>query len=184
MEKVHTMKKDRTSLILWVSLLAFLLMLTVPTCGQIKRTPKINPSVYDGYNNQCITYKSTAKGWKVLATFTASIALDAMADGYRDEGNKTVSHLLEAASVGTMVSGLAWSEVRIEDLPWLALSYINLRIGMFDLVYNGVRGLPWNYHGTTSHWDGLWNELNPGAGEGFGRAIFFSMGIAIPLQQL
>ena len=182
------MKKERTVYILGVSLLIFIGVIVCGTCSAqvITKQPEINPSLYDGYNNQCFQQrKVTAKGWKVLATFTATIALDAAADAYRDEGNKTTSHLLEAASVGTMLGGLVWSEPEIEELPWLVASYISLRIGMFDPVYNGVRGLPWNYHGTTSFYDGIWNEVNPPANaELFGRAVFLTMGVAIPLQVL
>lgn len=129
--------------------------------------------------------KPTSRGWKTLAVFTSSILLDAAADATRDNGNKMLSHTLEAGSVATMIGGMIWIEPSWEDIGWYAASYLSLRFAIFDPVYNSLSGLPLNYHGTTSIYDKFWNKMNPPLGaEMFGRVIIFSVGFSIPLQQL
>ena len=149
------------------------------TAGGLMANTLMSATHFKPYN------KPTTRGWKTLAVFTGSILLDAAADATRDNGNKALSHALEAGSVATMIGGMVWIEPSWEDIGWYAASYICLRFAIFDVAYNSLRGLPLNYHGTTSMYDKFWNKMNPPLeAEMFGRVLIFSVGFSIPLQNL
>ena len=129
--------------------------------------------------------KDHSTALKTIGIYTASIVLDAVGDGLMDNGDKQWGHLCNAASTGILVASPFVIDFKKEDWIWHLTSYTLMRMAIFDIVYNLTRGLAWNYHGTTSGWDGLWNELNPpGWAEGYGRTIFFTFAIVIPLQNM
>jgi len=169
------------------TLIVILLFVSVSCFGQIRETDySINP--YATHNSTKSGYtvkKISPNAWKWLVVTTVSITLDMAGDACMDEGHKQIGHILEAASVGSLLGGMFWLDPERKQWPWYLLSYVSARIAYADPIYNGVRGLPWNYHGTTDYWDGVWNELNPPAGaELFGRSIFFTLSITITLQQI
>jgi hypothetical protein len=103
---------------------------------------------------------------KKTAYFTSSILLDASGDASKDFGNKQVGHLLEAASVGVLLLTPFDNDMRnyyytatFKDVVLDAVLYAGLRYVFFNLAYNLVAGLPWDYIGNTDYVDQLTREL-------------------------
>ena len=67
---------------------------------------------------------------------------------------------------------------------WYAMSYVSLRIGLFDYSYNITRGLPLGYIGSTSTWDKAMQQVAPPGNQLFVRGIFLTIGIVIPINEL
>jgi hypothetical protein len=123
------------------------------------------------------------EGLKVIGVYTASIIFDAMADAQRDEGNKPLSHALEAASVGVMLASPFMIDYDKSKWGWYLASYVSLRVSLFDPTYNLSRKLPLNYVGTTSGWDqGL--QKVPDHFMVFSRGVAFLVGVTIPINEL
>lgn len=120
---------------------------------------------------------------KVTTIYTASIVLDAVADATRDDGNKQLSHALEAASVGVLLASPFVVDYDKSKWGWYLTSYVSLRVAIFDPSYNLARGLPLNYNGTTSGWDKTLSTM-PGGFKTFGRSVFFIVGFSVPINEL
>jgi len=174
-----------------ITTILLILLISISCFGQIKDVDySINP--YATQNNTESGYtvkKISSNAWKWLAVTTVSITLDMAGDACMDEGYKQIGHVLEAASVGSLLGGMFWLDPERKQWPWYLLSYISARIAYADPMYNGVRGLPWNYHGTTDPWDTVWDYMydafNPPPGaELFGRSIFLTISITVTLQQI
>ena len=122
---------------------------------------------------------------KVLTIFTTSIVLDAVGDGLYDNGDKTAGHAFQAASTGVLLLSPLFLNMDKDNFWWYLVSYVSLRIGLFDYAYNTTRGLPMSYVGTTSITDKIQQEFNPGTGHlFFPKAIFFTLGVVIPINEL
>lgn len=142
----------------------------------------LNAQYYDIYNPA--PREDKIPQWvKVTTIYTASIVLDAMADAQRDEGNKPLSHALEAASVGVMLASPFIIDYDKSKWGWYLTSYVTLRIALFDPTYNISRGLPLSYNGTTSAWDKTLTTM-PAGFKTFGRSVFFVVGFSIPINEL
>ena len=121
---------------------------------------------------------------KVITLFTASIILDAVGDGLYDSGDKTLGHALQAASTGLLVLSPLFLDMNKDNWWWYAMSYVSLRIGLFDYSYNITRDLPLGYIGSTSTWDKAIKQLAPPGNQIFVREIFFTVGVIIPINEL
>jgi len=122
---------------------------------------------------------------KVLTLFSASIVLDAVGDGLNDSGQKTLGHSLQAMSTGLLLTSPIFLNMDKDNFWWYLVSYVSLRIGLFDYSYNLSRGLPMSYVGTSSISDKIQQEFNPGVGHlWFPKTIFFTLGIVIPINEL
>lgn len=119
----------------------------------------------------------------VTGTYTASIILDAMADGYRDEGNKPLSHALEAASIGVLVASPFVIDYDKNKWGYYLSSYVTLRFALFDYSYNLTRGLPLNYKGSTSAYDDIMSKM-PNGFTNYAKGVSFIIGFTIPINQL
>ena len=122
------------------------------------------------------------EGLKVIGVYTASIIFDAMADGYRDEGNKQLSHALEAASIGTLVASPFIIKYERDKWGWYIGTYACLRYTFFDYTYNVTRGLPLSYRGTTSVYDEILGKAPPEY-INFTKYVSFVVGVSIPLDK-
>ena len=120
---------------------------------------------------------------RIILTNIAAVSLDAIGDGLMDSGQKEWGHAVNAASVGVLISIPLCQGFTFKEWCWYAASYTFTRIAIFDPVYNMTRGLPLNYHGTTSTWDKTLGGMNAGGLETFARSIFFTASISIPIQQ-
>ena len=83
--------------------------------------------------------------------FLVLILLDAVGDALRAKGKQVPHHTLEVGhivgwfmiAVITARGWLAWSDLMI-------VMYITLRIAIFDVVFNIIRGNKWSYIGESS----------------------------------
>jgi len=68
---------------------------------------------------------------------------------------------------------------------WLAytITYICMNIAFFDLIYNQVHSLPWDYVGSVKDWDILLSKF-PTHGIMFTRVIFLTLGVSVSLRYL
>ena len=122
---------------------------------------------------------------KVLTIFTASIVLDAVGDGLYDSGDKTAGHAFQAMSTGILLTSPIFLNMDKDNFWRYLVSYVSLRIAIFDYTYNATRGLPLSYTGTTALTDKVWGKFNPGAGHlWFPKTIFFTLGVVIPINEL
>ena len=122
---------------------------------------------------------------KVLTIFTTSIVLDAVGDGLYDNGDKTAGHAFQAASTGLLVLSPLFLNMDKDNFWWYIVSYVSLRIAIFDYTYNATRGLPLGYTGSTALTDKVWGKFNPPEGHiFFPKAIFFTLGIVVPIKEL
>ena len=120
-----------------------------------------------------------------IAANIACITLDAMGDSFLDSGKKELGHFLNAASVSVLVARPFMSKMDIKSAGWYVSSYILLRMGSFDPIYNATRGLPLGYSGTTSIWDQGWQSVKAPDGWKLAfQSLYFTVGIAIPLNEL
>jgi len=123
---------------------------------------------------------------KTLIIFLSAIILAAIGDGCMDSGFKVIGHSAESISILILLLiPFLHHQKRIGTIGWYLAAYILIRAGVFDLVYNIVRGLPLTYHGTTSIWDmfvGLFNP--PMAAELIGRILLIFAGSIISIQNL
>ena len=121
---------------------------------------------------------------KVITIFSSSIILDAVGDGLYDSGQKTLGHSFQAMSTGILLTSPIFLDMDKDNFWWYIVSYVSLRIGLFDYSYNATRGLPLGYVGTTSLSDKVLQEFNPGSHLWFPRTIFFTLGVVIPINEL
>jgi len=122
---------------------------------------------------------------KVIILYTGAIVLDAVGDGLCDDGNKAWGHALNAASVGILVASPFILDIQKDKWYWYLLSYVSLRVALFDPVYNLTRGLPIDYIGDNSIWDKGMQEFNPPRNaQLWGRSVFLVVGLTIPLREI
>ena len=245
------MRKNRTSLILWVLLAAFISMIAIPTCnaqkdkvdhfmagaliGTTATTFTINQTtltslyttlgsvvligggkelVWDKWMGNGVASwedfgadvvgslagwglvtgfkeivtserRGVSKGAKVLGVFVGSILLDAAGDALNDEGEKVWGHTLNALSTGVLLASPFILDMEFRDIGWYIVSYLSLRVALFDPMYNITRGLDPNFIGSTSGWDKALQKLNPPDHMMyFGRAIFLGVGVTIPINEI
>jgi hypothetical protein len=108
----------------------------------------------------CFAQHSTLKR---AGLFTLAITTDAIGDALNDEGNKELGHAFDAASVGTHIYMLFDDNTKFNSFRELAIGtvlYTGIRFAIFNLTYNLVRGLPYNYVGTTDFIDKNFSQLN------------------------
>jgi hypothetical protein len=120
--------------------------------------------------------------WKVIALYSGSIILNGIGDAKNDMNQKTVGHLFNAASIGTLVLSPAVFNYKKDKWYLYVISYTLLRAGLFDVTYNLTRKLPYNYTGSTSVTDKMYNFF--GNQPTFPRGVFFIVGFSIPLNNL
>lgn len=120
---------------------------------------------------------------KIIGIYTASIVLNTIGDGLNDSGKKQWGHLCNAANIGLLLSSPFVIKYDKSKWGWYLASYVALRIAVFDYTYNSTRGLPLNYIGGSSTWDKALQEIKPPE-TSFARAIFFTLGVAIPINEL
>lgn len=125
--------------------------------------------------------KDHSEKWKTIAIYTGSIALNAIGDGLNDSGKKTAGHICNALSIGTLLASPFIMQYNDKWYKYL-LSYTFIRVGVFDLTYNATRHLPYNYTGTTSITDKIYNKGN--GGQTFVRATCLIIGFSIPLNSI
>ena len=117
--------------------------------------------------------------WVQKAAMVTSVVLEAKGDAEYDEGNKKVGKAYQIASLATFASLIPLHE-KGDRVLLQGVSYICIRMGLFDPVYNRTRGLPIDHIGTTSYWDDGVRMFSPPKGmQVWGRTIFLTAGLTI-----
>lgn len=124
-----------------------------------------------------------AESWKTTAVYVFSIVANATGDALNDKGEKTFGHVCNGLSIASLVSAPLILDIDKSKWGAYAASYICLRIGLFDGVYNTVRGLPVNYVGTSAVSDKLWTKSKQRP-DLFFKAVFLTVGVSIPFNYL
>ena len=118
---------------------------------------------------------------KAIGIYTSSIALGAIGDGlnfrgYSQGGDQSLGHICDALSTGILLMSPLFLDM--EKWWWSVISYVSLRIALFDPLFNISAGLPLNYRGVANVWDKsvglkMWH-----------RSAFLIIGVAIPINRL
>jgi hypothetical protein len=137
--------------------------------------------LFSGFCQNFTPYKNTHQNLKTDILFISSIGLGAIGDGLNDSNHKVGGHILNALSIGVLLSMPFILDVNKKKWWVYGLKYSFIRFGTFGPLYNKVRGLPINYVGTSSLDDRLyrWTNQQPML---FDRIFFTTMGFVIPID--
>ena len=119
---------------------------------------------------------------KIIGLYAASIILNGIGDGLNNSNYKTAGHVINALSIGVLVTSPFLIDYNKKKWYWYLASYTSLRIGLFDSAYNLTRKLPLRYVGTTSPTDKFYNFL--GLDPFMPQPLFLGIGIVIPITKL
>ena len=133
-----------------------------------------------------LTVSAKVPQWlKTTGLYTTSIVFNAVGDGLNDNGQKTLGHAFDAASIGILVASPFILNAKKSDWPFYVASYVTLRFALFDPTYNMTRGLPMEYTGDSSLTDKFWVKLSPPVGgQTFMRAIILTMSISFAVNNI
>lgn len=121
---------------------------------------------------------------KVIGIYSGSVILNGIGDGLNDSGQKTWGHICNASSIGLLVSTpIVFDNVTKENWYHYPIVYSCLRFSMFDYSYNMIRGLPFDYIGTTASMDRIFRNA-PAGFMRFVKGISFTVGIVAPITNL
>ena len=99
-----------------------------------------------------------------------------------NEGHEVAGYSLNTVGRGLLAASPLWIKYDRKQWGWYAASYLSLRFGSFDPMYNATRGLDLDYTGTTSCIDkNFWGKLKPKSKLGI-QSFFFGLGTVITLQ--
>ncbi len=96
--------------------------------------------------------------WIVLLLIVLHVALDAYSDAKLDDTGKR-NHYTESLAIAALL-GIALVNGNI-DVWRVVSSYVLIRIGVFNFVYNTTRKLPFNYIGKTDQIFDKWVSKLP-----------------------
>lgn len=115
-----------------------------------------------------------------ISLLITCVLLGAVADGLNMGTSKEWGHILEAVEVLALFSiGFIYRK----QFFVLLISYICLRIALFDYVHNIASGQDLLFVGTATAWDRVLSNF-PSHGIMFAKAIFLIAGIAVPIKEL
>lgn len=121
---------------------------------------------------------------KQILIITAYTTLDAISDAKIAQNYDTQwAHALDAAGTGLLITLPFTTKMNFKDAPRFLSSFVLIRIGIFDPIYNATRGFPvFGYRTDVSYWDKFVSKVNPPpSAEALGRGFSFSVGIMINL---
>lgn len=136
-------------------------------------------------------WERNKKSFAILGIEMSSLALEASGDALFDlgkiEGDRNKmqwGHTLQAAGYGVLALALPMIDWRfpVADGMTVFASYMTLRYGSFDYMYNTVRGLPLGYIGTTATVDNVLRK-QPEAMVHLSKGLSFSLGIVILFKE-
>ena len=120
---------------------------------------------------------------KTTILFTSSIALSAVGDALNDEGHKTWGHACNATSTGILLVAPFVLDIDRRNWYLYPLSYTFIRFGVFNPVYNSVRGLPLGYAGSSSITDRAINQFSvPDNWNVAMHSLSLVVGVSIPIN--
>ena len=123
------------------------------------------------------------KGLAVASYHVGTVALGAIADGMKDNGNKHWDHALHAAEIGAILGGPFIFHLDQSNALAYVLSYGFIRLSLFDSFYNMTRDLPLLYNGSTSKYDDVMNAI-PDHGKAWIKSWSLIVGFTIPIYEI
>jgi hypothetical protein len=126
-------------------------------------------------------YQKVSTSTKVIGVTLGSVLLNAAGDGLNDNGVKGWGHLLNAASIATLLTLPLMVEGK-ETWPSV-LTYIGFRYVFFNATYNTVRELPYDYTGTTEYGDRAMAKVPKGF-QTFTKVCVLAVTVSIPINHL
>ena len=124
------------------------------------------------------------EAWKTIAVYGSSIALDAVAQGLRDNGNKDWAHVCAIASYVPIAASPWILTYQKKEWPVYIATFVGIRFMTFDYIYNATRKLPYNYFGNTSVYDKTMSKMGGADGFFMGRVAVFSFTISFTFNNL
>ena len=162
--------------------LTIILLFISITCNAQLATKMYNPYEPIRLNYTPEFQKKDNSNIWVLGVFIFSITCDAVGDGLHDDGKKVAGKMVNAAGFTSLLALPFIKKFDKRQVFSYFIGYGCLRVGGFDLIYNGTRSLPINYIGNTSLWDKGLQEFDPSSGLIFARAVFLTAGVSITLR--
>jgi hypothetical protein len=124
------------------------------------------------------------EAWKTIAVYGSSIALDAVAQGLRDNGNKDWAHVCAIASYVPIAASPFIMTYQRKEWPVYIATYVGLRFMTFDYIYNATRKLPYNYFGSTSVYDRIAGKMGGADGLFMARVVVCSVTLSFTFNNL
>jgi len=119
----------------------------------------------------------------IILYFFVIIIIGAIADGLFDNGIKNISHFLHAIEIGLcLIFGIIF-KITFRELIAFILSYLFIRLAIFDISYNITRGLDLFYIGSTSLYDNIFAKI-PKDGIIFIKIWALILGVGISIKEL
>jgi hypothetical protein len=116
--------------------------------------------------------------WKVIGLYASAVVLNAMGDGLNNTDRKTLGHILNTASIGTLLVSPFLIQYEKKKWYWYLLTYTSLRLALFDATYNLTTHQPIDYIGSTAITDKWYRTA--GVGYNISKIAGFAVGITIP----
>lgn len=120
--------------------------------------------------------------YKVIGMSILETVADATGDALMDSGNKELGYIMQGATIALFVIEPALIEYNsFRDVSIKAVSLIAARVLLFNVTYNVVSGLPYDYIGSTSYYDKFCSS-QPDKFR-FGKGIIITIGFAITINE-
>jgi len=150
------------------------------------RSLKIQPTLNYKPRAQQTWWEKNKRPLAIAGSLAGGVILNAVGDGLLDEGKlrgdqslMKWGHAVRATGYVLPIGGLAMTEPKKEEVPWILAEYFFFRVALFNPSYNLTRGLDVVYAGSTDVSDVLMSSIPPG-----GRAFIhvWSFGAAISIN--
>lgn len=145
---------------------------TLGITGSVESTKTLN------INIPLKNKKNKYEKWKVIGLYTSAVVLNAMGDGMNNTDRKTMGHILNTASIGTLLASPFLIHFDKKKWYWYLLTYTSLRLALFDATYNLTTHQPIDYIGSTAITDKWYRTA--GVGYNLSKVAGFTVGITIP----
>lgn len=122
----------------------------------------------------------------IIGLYTTSILLNAFGEALNDKGHLEAGHICNALSVVPLVT-LPLLTKHIYKDEWFnyLLSYLFLRIALYDVSYNAMYGHELSYLSNSNAWDRSLKKWGAESNDFlFVRGVSLLAGVAIPINSL
>lgn len=120
--------------------------------------------------------------WKLVGLYSTAIILNGIGDGLNNTRTKTMGHVFNAASIGTLLVTPFFIDYDKKKWYWYLLTYTSLRVSLFDITYNLTTKQPIGFVGSTAISDKIYKSLS--SSYGVSKILGLAVGISIPLKLL
>lgn len=120
--------------------------------------------------------------WKLIGLYSTAIVLNGIGDGLNNTHSKTMGHIFNAASIGTLLATPFFIDYDKKKWYWYLLTYTSLRVSLFDITYNLTTKQPIGFIGSTAITDKMYKTLS--ASYGVSKILGLAVGFSVPLKLL